>query len=376
MGAGERMNEATTNKNVLKRVPNEKTPFEISDLKKAIPLHCFKRSLATSSYYLLCDIAVCYTLYHLASNCIPLLPKPVNYIAWPIYWFCQGSFFMGIWIIGHDLGHNCFSEYEWLDDAIGLVCHSALLTPYFSFKYSHNSHHVHNNSIEYDEVWVPKRKKDTLYSEVLNNPMGNMIFNVIRLLLSFPMYFTFNTHGRKYDGFASHFYPWSPIFTESEREQIWISDAGMLLAYYTLYKVAATTSATWLFCIYGAPLMIMNAHFVVFTFLHHSHPSIPQFDSKGWDWIRAALSTVDRDYGVFNTIFHDVTCAHVVHHLIPNMPHYHIVEATKAVKPILGDYYKYDDTPILKAFLRETKECIFVEPDEGEENSGVYWFRR
>ncbi|KAK9063894.1 hypothetical protein SSX86_017766 [Deinandra increscens subsp. villosa] len=375
MGAGGRMSEATTDKNVLKRVPTEKTPFEISDLKKAIPPHCFKRSIATSSYYLLRDIAICYTFYYLASNYIPLLPKPLGYIAWPIYWFCQGSSFMGIWSIGHDLGHNAFSEYQWLDDALGFVVHSSFLTPYFAFKYSHRSHHAHTNSMEYDEVWIPKRKADTFYSEVLNNPLGNLFMTFVRLLLSFPMYFTFNIHGREYDGFASHFYPKSPIFNDSERLQIWLSDAGMVAAFYGLYKIAAATSATWLFCIYGAPLLVMNAHFIFFTFLHHSHPSLAHYDSREWDWIRGALSTVDRDYGIFNTIFHDVTCAHVVHHLISTIPHYHTVEATKAIKPILGDYYKYDDTPILKAFWRETKECIFVEPDEGAENSGVYWFR-
>ncbi|KAI7737132.1 hypothetical protein M8C21_026800 [Ambrosia artemisiifolia] len=374
MGAVGLINEATTD--VMKGVPDEKTPFGISDLRKAVPPHCFKRSIATSSYYLLRDIAICFALYYLASNYIHLLPQPLKYIAWPIYWFWQGSFFQGIWTIGHDLGHNCFSKYEWLDDAIGLVVHSLLLTPYFSFKYSHQSHHAHNNSIEYDEVWIPKRKADTLYSKVLNNPVGHMVFTMVKLLLSFPMYFMFNAHGRKYNGFASHFYPWSPIFNNSERKQIWVSDAGILVVVYALYKVATATSATWLFCIYGVPWLVMNGHFVVFTTLHHSHPSLPQFDSRGWDWIRGALSTVDRDYGIFNTIFHDVTCAHVVHHLIANIPHYHIVEATKAIKPILGDYYKYDDTPILKAFWRETKECIFVEPDEGAENSGVYWFRR
>ncbi|KAI3734331.1 hypothetical protein L6452_13797 [Arctium lappa] len=376
MGAGGRMNDATTDKNVLKRVPVKKPPFEISDLKKAIPQHCFKRDLSRSLYYLFGDIAICFTFYQLASNYIPLLPKPLAYIAWPIYWFCQGSSFMGIWSIGHDLGHHSFSEYQWLDDAIGFVVHSTFLTPYFSFKYSHRSHHAHTNSMEYDEVWIPKRKADTFYSEILNNPLGNLFMTFVRLLLSFPMYFTFNIHGRPYDGFVSHFYPQSPLFNDSERKLVWLSNAGMLVAIYALYQIAAVTGATWLFCIYGAPLLVMNAHFIFFTFLHHSHPSLAHFDSREWDWLKGAMSTVDRDYGILNHVFHDVTCAHVVHHLISTIPHYHTVEATKAVKPILGDYYKYDDTPILKAFWRETKDCIYVEPDEGAENSGVYWFRK
>ncbi|XP_076951035.1 omega-6 fatty acid desaturase, endoplasmic reticulum-like [Bidens hawaiensis] len=263
---------------------------------------------------------------------------------------------MGAWVVGHDLGHHAFSEYEWLDDALGFVLHSAFLTPYISFKYNHRSHRAHTSSMEYDEVWIPKRKADTLYSELLSNPLGNLFMTFGRLVFSFPMYFAFNIHGREYDGFVSHFYPQSPLFNDSERKYIWLSDAGLLVAMYTLYKIAAATSAT--------------------CFVHHTHPSLPHFDSREWDWIRGAMSTVDRDYGIINSIFHNVTCAHVVHHLISNIPHYHLIEATNAIKPILGDYYKYDDTPILKAFWRETKECIFVEPDGGAEDTGVYWWRK
>ncbi|XP_024992269.1 omega-6 fatty acid desaturase, endoplasmic reticulum-like [Cynara cardunculus var. scolymus] len=376
MGTGGRMNDATTDKYVLKRVPTEKTPFELSDVKKAIPPHCFNRSLPTSFYYLLRDMIVCYTFYHLASNYIPLLPKPITYIAWPVYWFCQGCSFMGLHNLAHDMGHNSFSEYSWLDDVLGFVIHSSFLTPYFSFKYSHRSHHAHTNSIEYDEVWIPKRKTDTLYSEILNNPLGNLFMSLVILLISYPMYFAFNLNGRKYDGFASHYYPQSPLFNDTERKQIWVSDAGILLVLYALYQVATTAGAQWLFCIYGAPLLVMNGHFMFLTFLQHNHLGLAHYDSTEWDWIRGALSTVDRDYGILNKVFHDVTCAHVVHHLIPTIPHYHTVEVTKAIKPILGDYYKHDDTPVLKAFWREIKECIYVEPDEGAQRTGVYWFRR
>ena len=45
--------------------------------------------------------------------------------------------------------------------------------------------------------------------------------------------------------------------------------------------------------------------------------------------------------------------------------------ATEAMKPLLGNYYQYDETPILKAMNREMKECIYVEKDEGE-TKGVY----
>ena len=52
-----------------------------------------------------------------------------------------------------------------------------------------------------------------------------------------------------------------------------------------------------------------------------------------------SLSTIDRDYGIFNKIHHDIG-THVVHHLFPQIPHYNLCEATEAVKPVMGDYYR------------------------------------
>lgn len=90
--------------------------------------------------------------------------------------------------------------------------------------------------------------------------------------------------------------------------------------------------------------------------------------------------TVDRDYGILNKVFHNITDTHVIHHLFPSMPHYNAMEATRAVKEVLGEYYHFDGTPILKAAWREFRECIYVEPDEDEGGSatcskGVFWFR-
>jgi omega-6 fatty acid desaturase (delta-12 desaturase) len=115
----------------------------------------------------------------------------------------------------------------------------------------------------------------------------------------------------------------------------------------------------------------VNAWLVLITYLQHTHPALPHYDSSEWDWLRGALATMDRDYGILNKIFHNITDTHVAHHLFSTMPHYHAMEATKAIKPILGDYYQFDPTPVTKATWREAKECIYVEP---EARKGVFWY--
>ncbi|XAR70032.1 Phosphatidylcholine desaturase [Bertholletia excelsa] len=282
----------------------------------------------------------------------------------------------GLWVIAHECGHHAFSDYQWVDDAVGLVLHSALLVPYFSWKHSHRRHHSNTGSIERDEVFVPKpRSKIMWYEKYLNNPPGRIFSILVTLTLGWPLYLLFNVSGREYDRFACHYDPYSPIYSNRERLQIYISDAGILAMSYVLYRLAAAKGLAWLMCVYGAPLILVNGFLVLITWLQHTHPALPHYDSSEWDWLRGALSTVDRDYGILDRVFHHITDTHVAHHLFPTMPHYHASEATEALKPALGEYYQFDGTPILKAMWREAKECLYVEADESEPNKGVFWYK-
>jgi hypothetical protein len=49
-------------------------------------------------------------------------------------------------------------------------------------------------------------------------------------------------------------------------------------------------------------------------------------------------------------------------------------EASEAIKPILGDYYKYDGRNIVVALWGDWKTTRYVAPDE--KGSGVMWFRK
>jgi len=379
MGAGGRSITPSVTKEKVKglgRVPYAKPPFTLSQIKKAIPPHCFKRSVLRSFSYVIFDLTIAFLLFYLATNYIDLLPKPLPHLAWLIYGFVQGCVLTGIWVLAHECGHHAFSDYQWLDDTVGLILHSCLLVPYFSWKYSHRRHHSNTGSMEKDEVFVPKRKEGLRwFAKYLNNPPGRFMTLTITLTLGWPLYLIFNVSGRKYERFACHYDPYGPIYSDRERLQIYISDAGILAVTYGLFRLAAAKGLLWVLCVYGAPLLVVNGFLVLITFLQHTHPSLPHYDSSEWDWLRGALATVDRDYGILNKVFHNITDTHVAHHLFSTMPHYHAMEATKAIKPILGEYYQFDGTPFYKAMCREAKECLYVEADEGEHNKGVFWYK-
>nr|WDW26433.1 delta(12)-fatty acid conjugase [Momordica charantia] len=365
------------------RITHARPPFSISQIKKAIPPHCFQRSLRRSFSYLLSDIALVSAFYYVADTYFHRLPHPLlHYLAWPVYWFCQGAVLTGMWGIAHDCGHHAFSDYQLVDDVVGFLIHSLVFVPYFSFKISHRRHHSNTSSVDRDEVFVPKPKaKMPWYFKYLTNPPARVFIIFITLTLGWPMYLTFNISGRYYGRFTSHFDPNSPIFSPKERVLVHISNAGLVATGYLLYRIAMAKGVGWLIRLYGVPLIVLNACVVLITALQHTHPSFPYYDSTEWDWLRGNLVTVDRDYGpIMNRVFHHITDTHVVHHLFPSMPHYNGKEATVAAKRILGEYYQFDGTPIWKAAWREFRECVYVEPDEddgatsGSSSKGVFWY--
>ncbi|KAM7270284.1 hypothetical protein ACFE04_029498 [Oxalis oulophora] len=358
----------------LKRAPRTKPTFTLAQLKKSIPPHCFNRSLLHSLSYLFYDISIAMFLYFIVANYIHHLPKSLLVFAWLIYAVLQGCVLTGIWVIGHECGHHAFSEYQLLDDSIGFIIHTLLLVPYFSWKFSHRRHHSNIGSLDKDEVFVPRQKSGLKwFSKYLNNTLGRVVTLSVTLTLGWPLYLAFNASGRDYNKFACHFDPNSPIFRNHERIYIYVSDLGIVAMIFGLYYSACKTSFTWIFCVYISPLLVVNGFLVLITYLQHTHPKLPRYDSTEWDWIKGALSTVDRDYGILNKVFHNITDTHVVHHLFANMPHYHAKEATMAIKPILGGYYRFDNTPIRSAIWRETKNCIYVEENESK---GVFWYRK
>lgn len=373
MGGGGRMS-VPEGDNIMDRAPSVKPPFTFGEVKKAIPPHCFNRSLVRSFSHLAFDLVIAAlllysTTYYFAMSGI------LGWVLWLGYWVAQGCVLTGVWVIAHECGHHAFSDFSWVDDTVGLVLHSCLLVPYFSWKYSHRRHHSNTGSLEKDEVFVPKPKNELKWtSKLASNPPGRLLTIAITLTLGWPLYLAFNVSGRKYPRFASHYDPYGPIYNNRERLQILVSDTALLVVAYALYLFASAYGLASLIELYAIPLLIVNGFLVLITYLQHTHPSLAHYDSSEWDWLKGALLTIDRDFGILNHVFHHITDTHVAHHLFSTMPHYHAMEATNAIKPILGNYYRYDSTPIYKAVWREFRECVYVEADSPQKG-GVFWYK-
>lgn len=93
--------------------PISKPQFTLSELKAAVPAHCFDRNMLTSFGYLAWNLLVCSVLFYVAYvvlelTSLPLVFKVAGYL---VYWFLQGSYMAGIWVITQETFENKFLLY-------------------------------------------------------------------------------------------------------------------------------------------------------------------------------------------------------------------------------------------------------------------------
>jgi len=286
---------------------------------------------------------------------------------WNAYWFTQGAFMTGVWVVAHECGHQSFSKWKLVNDTFGWFLHSALLVPYHSWRISHGQHHKSTSHMERDQVFVPKTRTQVVGQEkdvhnvIAESPLAALIQIVVMLTLGWPFYLATNAWGQDFGRRANHFEPSAPMFKPTQKFEVLISDAGILLVLGVIGYFSYTTSFITMLKYYGMPYLWVNFWLVLITYLQHTDRRVPHFRGEEWTFIRGALSTVDRDYGIFNVLFHHIGDTHVAHHMFSQMPHYHAQEATKHLKRVLGSYYLEDKTPILKALWNSWTSCHYVE---------------
>ncbi len=323
---------------------------------------------------------------------------------WVLYVIYQGAFGTGLWVLGHSAGHYGMHASKMVNNIMGLICHTPLLVPYFSWQASHRDHHSHTGDMERDEVHLPDHINQ-LYPSAAHGYLHNEAFEqyydkeakrngnypanrseehkrakergflentstflretnqllrhynffhralnyFFTCVIGWILYLIMNASGRrvhKYNNMpTNHFLPQSPIFSKELAPLVLISTFLMMGTLSFLVTVGYKTSLWFMTLSYIAPYFVVNYWLVIITLLQHAHTALPHFSNASWTYVRGSLSTVDRDFGTFwNWAFYNITDSHVIHHLIANIPHYHALEATTYARELLGDYYiKTDD---------------------------------
>lgn len=365
------------------------------EIKAVIPKECFERSYVWGMFYLLRDLAVAAAFVYATSQVLstdlpPMEPWPIlTWVAgWSFYAFWMGTILTGPWVVAHECGHGAFSPSQTWNDVVGFVVHQALLVPYFAWQYTHAKHHRRTNHLTDGESHVPStaaenglgpnNERESFYA-VLHEAMGDGAFAAFQvwthLVIGWPLYLLglastgkLAQNGTPLDGtVADHFRPSSPMFPKKLSTKILLSTVTEVASLAGLCYLGTQVGQLKVFLWYWSPYFFVNAWLVLYTWLQHTDPSIPHYGDGEWTWVRGALSTIDRDYGIFDFFHHTIGSTHVVHHLFHEMPWYHAGVATKHVKAYLEPkgLYNYDPTPWYQAMWKIAHRCHYVESTEG-----------
>ncbi|GAB4825998.1 sn-2 acyl-lipid omega-3 desaturase (ferredoxin), chloroplastic [Ancistrocladus abbreviatus] len=302
-------------------------PFRLADVRAAIPKHCWVKDPWRSMSYVVRDVIAVLVLAVTAAGLD-------TWLVWPLYWFAQGTMFWALFVLGHDCGHGSFCDDQTLNSVVGHLLHSSILVPYHGWRISHRTHHQNHGHVDNDESWHPWPEK--LYRSV-DDLTKTLRFKAPFPLLAYPFYLWSREPGKK----GSHFNPNSELFDPKDRYDVitsilcWMSMAVLLIG------LCFVVGPIRILKLYGVPYLVFVIWLDFVTYMHHHsyEERLPWYRGKEWNYLRGALTTIDRDYGLFNNIHHDIG-THIIHHLFPQIPHYHLIEATEAAKPILGKYYK------------------------------------
>ncbi|KAF8908905.1 delta-12 fatty acid desaturase protein [Gymnopilus junonius] len=383
----------------------------IKDLLDSIPAHCFKRSALRSSLYIFWDAFVIYSLYKatvyldaLIDPAVITLPNPYLYTAasfslWAIYGFWAGLFATGLWVIGHECGHQAFSESKTINNTVGWIVHSALGVPYHSWRITHAKHHASTGHMTQDQVFVPATRsqlglpvfdpnredilgsrvteevKKELWEALGDSPIGAVLSPASYLIGGWPAYIAMNASGQpKYPKGTNHFTPSAVMFAPHHYGQvvmsvvgilIWLAAVGVTIYYKGFFDV---------FRVYLVPYLWVNHWLVLITFLQHTDPLLPHYRAPEFTFARGALATLDRNLlGDLGSVMgwlgahatNGISETHVLHHISSKIPHYHAWEASTALKKKLASA----GIPIEGApggwseMIRVFRECKFVEDD-------------
>lgn len=275
-------------------VPN----YTLKQIFDAIPKECFERNVLKSLRYLFQDVALLTITFLAFSKYVTPEYIPsiiVRFALWSLYGFLQMLFGCGIWILAHECGHMAFSQYKTLNDTIGLILHSALLVPYFSWKITHKYHHRGVGNMATDTAFTPPTRLS--YTQSFNKtieeiaeiaedaPIYSFLVTVVQQLFTWQAYTLImmgvgekwfqrkaakegdenpeknedGTIKRTYGLGGSLFNPYSPYFNELDAKLIFYTDAAILVTFSLLYYVGITYGWWNLAIWYGMPYLLINA---------------------------------------------------------------------------------------------------------------------
>lgn len=254
-----------------------------------------------------------------------------------VLWFLLACTFVGLFVIGHDCGHRAFSSRRWVNDLVGHLCMALFLTGFHNWRIAHNRHHQRTQVRGEDPDWPERMVTHAEYQKLpaFERLCVRLGFgSVAGILVGFWVGVV-----RRLALPAG--YPQLPL----RRRDHWdaaLSTLVMLAGTGGLVGFLGWVAGPWgVIRYYGAPVLIAAALGSLITLLHHSHAETLVFEAEDWCPFRGqVLATFQvRFPRLFEWLWLDINL-HLPHHLAPQIPWYHLRQASEALLRAYPAYHQ------------------------------------
>ena len=269
---------------------NEDFP-DRNTVSKVIPADCYETDTAKSLGYLAVSVLGTAACTAVGVNALSVLDPAQLWTLpfWLGYDVITGTVAMGLWVLAHECGHGAFSSNKQLQDAVGYIIHSIMLTPYYSWQRSHAVHHRYTNHMELGETHVPEQSgnAEALYDSIelrdnilkqFGDETGIKVWGglqaFLHLIVGWPAYLLIGATGGPDRGVTNHFYPYplsdprqpkKELFPGNCKEKVYQSDIGCAVVATGALVWAACNGPAEMMALYGGPLIVVNAWLVLYT---------------------------------------------------------------------------------------------------------------
>ncbi|KZT41651.1 hypothetical protein SISSUDRAFT_1059182 [Sistotremastrum suecicum HHB10207 ss-3] len=365
--------------------------YSVEDIRKSVPPSCFQRSALRSFLYMLRNVFVFCALGFAASkldSCSKSLGRSsgvtdagikfIKICGWIAYWWFQSLTLTGFWILGHECIHRSFSSSALLCEVVGFILHTITWAPHCAHQIAHVRHHSGRAHMEREEIFVPPTRPldyaegnsstsptDSIVEYLEDTPLYTLWMLLVQQTIGYPGYVLFNCTGQPARTMGtSQLNPYSQPFKHRFYGVI-VSDLAILAMLCIIRKSVKVFGFLIVVKFYGVPWIGLNHWLALITYLQHTGPEVPFYRGKAWNLARGALSTIDRPFLGWQGRFFlfNIAHCHVAHHLFPQIPWYHLPEATEHLKEFLGDHYVYSDEALLRGLWRTYNSCRFVDAE-------------
>ena len=247
-----------------------------------------------------------------------------------------GLVISSLFVIGHDAAHNSYTSSKRLNTFISYVAFFPALHNYSLWRVAHSRfHHVHTNQkgmnswsplskSEYDNFPVWRRFVEQIY----RSPLGIGIYYMVERWWKYKFFPT----RRAIHGLEGNYW----------------KDFSLILSFIVIYAgalgylgsvSAGSTAFSGIMLGFVLPFIVWNYAMGLTVYLQHTNQRTPWFDdAEEADGLNGQEEvTVHVIFPEWYGFISHYIMEHTAHHVLPTIPMYHLKEAQKRLKELIGD---------------------------------------